>query len=204
MVIKIAKLLKCNICKDKFDREDIIYAPKKVAFHYWCIDCYKKSTWYNESKLNDYIEKTKERFEEQNVVAGYSADLCTWFADNVGFLDARFYMKLANINKGKFGTKQFPLSPVSHKISNDEMYDMCLKMEGFIRKQLSSLKNKEHAVHYVLAMLYNSYPKYLQHKYNQPKIEDVRVVESTSSIIKKKDLQKNENCDTLDLNSFLL
>lgn len=197
--------LTCNSCKSKFDRKDIIYAPKVKAWHYWCDSCYKDSKYYNEEKYEEYLEKTKERFESQNIATQYSADLCKWFAKNVGFLDIRFYMKKADINKGKFGTKQFPLSPVSHKISDEELYDMCLMMEKHIRKQVANLKKKEHVVHYVLAMLYNSYPKYLSYKEKQPKTEDVKVVESVSSIIEKRagevDSKKD---DKINLDSFLI
>lgn len=194
-------LLKCCLCKKEIDKNDAVYAPKKKSYYYFCIKCYKNRKDFNESKFQEYLKETYLKLENMEI----EKKLNSWFYDNIGFLDVMFFTKRSKINNGKFSTKQFPLSNVSFSISNEELLDMCVMMETYIKKQISQLKDNTYSTHYVLAILYNSYPKYLEYKIKNKSIENENnIVERISDTIKNKSIQTCSIKNDLDIDDFLL
>jgi hypothetical protein len=168
-------MAKCCIC-GKSPRKNYIKAPKKTALHYFCIECYKQSKWYiDEDDFEHWLKLTQEEIEQKKSERVFKSqsqkelsikeksELIDYLKGKYAFIDSRFYSKKCQINSGKFGTKQYPKSLVSFSISDTELLEIFIQMEDYLKKQVANVDNNG-KLHYALAIVYNSYPKYLQWK----------------------------------------
>lgn len=191
---------KCCTCNKDFKDDEIVYAPKSKKYYYFCFECYKKRKEYKEETFNIYLEQTKDRIkskkEEQN--------LYSYLSSRYGYLDTRFFQKKSEINSGKFKTKQYNSEYSAFKISDIELLDMFVKMEKYLEGIVSGLKDKSQISHYVLTIVYNSYPKYLEHKKKIINLNPTHEVSKITDDKIKLGNIKTTNVDKLNLNEFIL
>ena len=186
--------MKCCVCKS--ETKDI-FAPKTKVNHWFCLDCYIKSRYYNKDKIEQYIQETKDKLRREQS----AKDLYTYIKNTFGcFLDNRFYQKKHDINNGNFTTKQYP--KLGTKINDEELLEMFQQMEKYLKKLTYDIENSG-KVHYALAIVYNSYPKYLDwKKKNNAKIKNIQVeTEICNDIINKSKCVVKD--DKLDYNEFV-
>lgn len=186
---------KCCECKEEFSTDKIIYAPKTKVFYYFCDECYLARKNTTQELFDKYKSETKIMFEEKEVVHKIND-----FFRQFGFLDGRFYSSLKKIRIGQFSTKKYNKE---FSITYYELLEMCEMLEDYLKKSFRSLKDTTGAIHYILAIVYNSYPKYHKWKKEQKlkKSESVEVVESVSHLVKKEDSPSEEK--EVDLDDFL-
>jgi hypothetical protein len=181
--------MKCNSCKKEMENDEIIYAPKKKQFYYWCDECYKKSKYYTEESYLKYKKRTKEILKERE----YYKKLFNFF-EQFEVLEPRFFTAVNDIIKGKYKrNKMFEY----YAITIEELYDMTIRMEKYLKK----IYNKKQSVYYLLAVVYNSYPKYLKWKKSiTVKEQVIEIIDDITNL--KKDNNKQENIENIDLDEF--
>lgn len=189
--------MKCCICSEPIEENNGIYAPKVKSYHWFCIDCYKKTKYYKITTFESYIKETICKIEAKKNLD----NLLSFIMSNIGIPDSRFYVKKEQINKGEFFTKQYPKWSTRFKISDKELLYMFDKMKDYLNKQIKNI-DSSNKVHYALAIVYNSYPKYLDYKEKQKSaMNQCDKTESVSkiSIEKSKDVIE----DKIDYNDLL-
>jgi len=150
--------MKCNICGKEVGDDELIHAPKRKVKYYFCIECYKKSKYYKVETFNTYLEETQKLLKEKKE----TKELMDFIKKNIGIPDSWLMKKKYEINNGKYGTKQYPQKLISFKISDVELLDMFKRMEIYLKKASANIE-PSNKTHYCLAIVYNSYPKYLEH-----------------------------------------
>ena len=188
--------MKCCICSEPIEEENEIYAPKLKAYHWFCIDCYKKTKYYKEDTFELYMKETSLKLESKKTLD----NLLSFIMSNIGIPDSRFYMKKEQINNGEFFTKQYPKWATRFKISDKDLLAMFEKMKDYLNKQTKNIESSN-KVHYALAIVYNSYPKYLDYKEKQKSaMTQCDKLESVSEIsIQKSNDVTEEKIDFNDL-----
>ena len=188
--------MKCDICKKELTwNDDIIYAPKRKKYYWFCLECFKNTKYYKADTFQGYLNETKELINTKKL----EHELVSFLKENIGFPDQRFFIKKSKINNGTFQTKQYPKKACSFKISDKELLDIYIRMKDYLIKTTKSIEITQR-VHYSLAIVYNSYPKYLSYLEKQKKsIKDTGdVYESINvGVLNKKEKKVN-------LNDFLL
>jgi len=189
--------MKCCICSKEVVLDNCIYAPKVKSYYWFCVDCYKKTRYYKEETFNKYLEETKQRLENKKQLD----ELLSFIKSNVGIPDNRFYIKKEQINNGEFFTKQYPKWSTRFKISDKELLYMFTKMKDYLIRQTKNIEY-HNRVHYALAIVYNSYPKYLDYKKKQNMaMNQCKELKSVSKIVVSKVEDKKE--EMVNYNDFL-
>ena len=189
--------MKCCVCSEPIEENNGIYAPKVKSYHWFCIDCYKKTKYYKIETFDLYMKETLQKLEDKKNLS----NLLSFINSNIGIPDSRFYIKKEQINKGEFSTKQYPKWVKGFKISDKELLIMFEKMKDYLNKQTKNIES-QHKVHYALAIVYNSYPKYLDYKEKQRSAMDqCKKMESISEIKIKQTEEVIE--DKIDYNDLL-
>lgn len=195
--------MKCEICKCEYEEnKEFIYAPKSKKYYWFCLECYLKSKYFNKKTFDNLLKESKEIIESNR----YEKMFYDLVHKTFGYLDNRFFIKKNQINNGTFKTKTYNSEYSNFKITNKELYEMLDKMLGYLIKTTSKLSDKTSLPHYVLSIIYNSYPKYLEHKCKVKEINsrNVEVAEVTKEIIEKSK-NKNENSrNNINLDEFLI
>lgn len=198
--------MKCCTCKCDIESENAIYAPKRKVSYWFCLDCYKKSSYYNEKTFNILVEETRRIIREKE----FTRKFCELMLEHFGELDNQFFIRKGNINKGNFSTKQFNSEYCRFTISDEELLDMLEKMIPYLKKVTQKFNRNGRGLlcNYVLSILYNSYPKYSRAKlssenHNEEQIKQtVSINEIDESLIKRK--QNIKETENLNLQEFLL
>ena len=189
--------VKCCTCKEDFEQEDLVYAPKTKKYYYFCDDCYNARKDYKEDKYLEYKEQTAEMFKEKEIIHKINE-----FFRKYGFLDGRFFANIKKIRIGEFTTKQYKKE---FSITYPEMLEILEMLKPNLDKIYNELKDKTGAIHYLLAVVYNKYPKYKIWKKEQiekMKVNKIEVVTSVAHLVKKENSSSKEK--DVDLNDFLL
>jgi len=186
--------IKCNVCGKKFNDEEIVYAPKKKNYYYFCDACYKQRKGVTDEMFNKYKEETRIHLKDK----AYKQKIYTIFSKYKP-VDKRLPIFLSQIFTGKFSTKKYQRGM---KISPEEMLDMLVKMESYLDKKYQQINDLSSVTLYFLAIIYNSYPRYIRTIKKQKRTQqDIRKVDTVASVVEKATI-KQEN--DVDLDDFLL
>jgi len=196
--------MKCSVCKCEVDLENMIFAPKLKKSYWFCIDCYKKSKFFNADTFDKLLKNTKSMIKEKE----FTKKFCDLMMEHFGELDNRFFISKDKINNGKFSTKQFNSEYCRFTISDEELLDMLEKMIPYLKKSTQKFNRNGRTLlcHYVLVILYNSYPKYNRAKIDSLKHNEEQEKQTVASISETmiKSRQNVVENNSINLQDFIL
>lgn len=187
--------MKCTKCGKEI-LSDGIYAPKKSVSYWWHIDCYKNDKNYDEFMFESYLEDSKPKLKEQKEKSEFNDYISKKYDF---FMSKREFQKLADIRSGNFSTKEYPngIKPITY----GELLFMFNKMEDFLSKINVRFKSEQDKFNYHLAVVFNKYPSYLEHKKKQEQEKPIIIQKIPEYIIQKK---KEAESDSFSVEDYLL